>query len=249
MKTSNPALSESTFKGLTTVGDERMTVSGTVNKSFILICLVCASAIWSWSGAYPQGWDIGAVPEIPTWYLPSILAAFVISLVIIFKKTTAPYLAPVYALLEGLALGAISAIFEAKYPGIAMQAMLSTVGTFIALLMAYRSGLIQATENFKLGVIAATGGIAIVYMIDMALRFFGMNVPFIHDSGMFGIAVSFVIVGIAALNLILDFDFIEKGAESGAPKYMEWYAAFGLLVTLVWLYLEILRLLGKGRKR
>lgn len=249
MKTSNPALSSGTFQNLAQTAGERMTVSGTINKSFILVSLVMASALWSWSNAFPQGWSMGAAPAIPEWYLPAVIGAFALSLVIIFWKTSAPYLTPVYAILEGLSLGAISAIFEFKYPGIALQAMLSTIATFIALLMCYRSGLIQATDGFKRGVFAATGGIALVYIIDMALRFFGMNVPFIHDSGPLGIGISLVIVGVAALNLILDFDFIERGAREGAPKYMEWYSAFGLLITLVWLYLEILRLLSKGRKR
>lgn len=146
-------------------------------------------------------------------------------------------------------LGALSAIFEAKYPGIVFQAVLGTMGTFLALLLAYRSHLIRATENFKLGVVAATGGIALVYILQVVLRMFGINMPYINDSGPMGILVSVVIVTIAALNLVLDFDFIEKGAERGAPKYMEWYASFGLLVTLIWLYLEILRLLAKSRKK
>jgi uncharacterized YccA/Bax inhibitor family protein len=170
-------------------------------------------------------------------------------IVIIFKKTWAPFLTPIYALLQGLTLGAISAFFEFRYPGIALQAVLCTMGTFIALLMAYQSRLIKATENFKLGVVAATGGIAIVYLIDLVLRFWGMEVPLIHESGTWGIVVSLFIVVIAALNLVLEFDFIEQGSNSGAPKYMEWYAAFGLLVTLIWLYLEMLKLLAKARKK
>jgi uncharacterized YccA/Bax inhibitor family protein len=248
MRSSNPALSDKSFQNLN-VSADRMTIGGTVQKSFVLICIVMATAIWSWGQAFPDGWDVVATPQIPVWYFPSILVAFVIALVIIFKKETSPWLAPVYALLEGVALGAISALFEYKYPGIVLQAVLCTFGTFIALLMAYQSKLIQATENFKLGVVAATGGIALVYLIDLGLRFFGMNVPFIHENGPIGIGVSVFIVIIAALNLVLDFDFIEKGAEHGAPKYMEWYAAFGLLVTLIWLYLEILRLLAKSRKK
>jgi uncharacterized YccA/Bax inhibitor family protein len=226
-----------------------MTVSGTVNKSFILIMLLMASALWSWSSAYPQGWSMGALPQIPDWYMPAVIGGFVLSIVIIFFKTSAPYLTPVYAILEGVALGGISALFEFKYPGIAMQAMLSTLATFVALLMSYRSGLIQATDKFRRGVVIATAGIALTYVIDLVMHFFGMGVPFINDAGPVGIVISLVIVAVAALNLILDFDFIERGAAEGAPKYMEWYAAFGLLVTLVWLYLEILRLLSKGRRR
>jgi uncharacterized YccA/Bax inhibitor family protein len=157
--------------------------------------------------------------------------------------------APIYAALEGLALGGISALFESHYPGIVSQAVFLTFGTLAALLIAYRSGWIKATENFKLGVAAATGGIFFVYLISFVLSFFGVSIPLIHGSGIFGILFSLFVVVIAALNLVLDFDFIEQGAEQGAPKYMEWYAAFGLMVTLIWLYLEILRLLAKLQQR
>lgn len=248
MRTSNPALSAKTFQSLA-VSESKMTIQGTVNKSMFLILLVTASAYFSWQSAYPTGWAINSEPIIPAWYIPAILGALVLSFVIIFKKTLAPYLAPVYAVIEGAALGALSALFEYRFPGIVMQAMLCTFGTFFALLLAYKTQLIQATENFKLGVVAATGGIAIVYLIDLGLSFFGIRVPFIHENGPMGIAVSVFVTVVAALNLVLDFDFIEKGAEQGAPKYMEWYAAFGLLVTLIWLYLEILRLLSKTRKK
>lgn len=225
-----------------------MTVGGTVHKSFILLAILMIGAYYSWNQAFPGGWTSGAVPSLPVWYLGVVIGTLVVSLIIIFKKTTAPYLAPVYAALEGLLLGGISAVFEARYPGIAFQAVLCTFGVFLALLVAYQTRVIRATENFKLGVIAATGGIAVVYLIDLGLSFFGMNVPYLHENGTMGIVVSLVIVVVAALNLVLDFDFIEKGAEAGAPKYMEWYAAFGLLVTLIWLYLEMLRLLSKTRK-
>jgi uncharacterized YccA/Bax inhibitor family protein len=248
MRTANPALSANTFENIES-GVGKMTLRGTVNKSLFLIFLVMGTAFMSWQSSYPEGWSTTAVPYIPIWYIPAIIAAFVIGLVIIFVKTSAPFLTPVYAILEGAALGALSSIFEHKFPGIVMQAVACTFGTFLALLMAYKSGVIRATENFKLGVVAATGGIAIVYIIDLVLMFFGMRVPFIHDNGPMGIAVSMFITVIAALNLVLDFDFIEKGAEQGAPKYMEWYSAFGLLVTLIWLYLEILRLLAKSRSR
>ncbi len=250
MRTANPALSEKTFQNLTsTASDARMTVNGTVNKSMFLIVLVMGSAYFTWQGVYPDGASENIMPVIPVWYYGALIAAFIISLIIIFKKTTAPFLTPVYAVVEGAALGALSCLFEARYPGIVMQAVMCTFGTFLALLMAYKSGLIRATENFKLGIVAATGGIAIVYLIDIVLRFFGKEFPFLHESSPFGIGISMFIVVIAALNLVLDFDFIEKGAEQGAPKYMEWYASFGLLITLIWLYLEILRLLAKMRKK
>ncbi|MBX2993911.1 MAG: Bax inhibitor-1/YccA family protein [Bdellovibrionaceae bacterium] len=249
MRTSNPALSESTFQNFSTAGDQTtMTIQGTVLKSFLLIFLVIASAALSWSKAFPDGWGADVAPVIPVWYLPAIIGAFIVALVIIFKKNTAPLLAPVYAVLEGATLGALSALFEFRYPGIVVQAVLGTCGTFLALLLAYQSGLVKATENFKLGVVAATGGIALVYVINFVMNFFGMSVPYLHDGGPIGIGLSVFIVIVAALNLVLDFDFIEKGAEQNAPKFMEWYAAFGLLVTLIWLYLEILRLLGKSRK-
>ncbi len=246
MRSSNPALGDSTFQVRTT--SDPMTIEGTVNKSFMLIAMVMIAAYYSWNKAFPYGWSENAEVVIPNWYFPAIIGAFIISLVIIFKKTTAPYLAPVYAILEGLALGAISALFESRYPGIVVQAIFGTFGTFLALLLAYRSGLIKATENFKLGVMAATGGIAIMYLISMVMGFFGKTMPFLHDATPLGIGISVVIVIVAALNLVLDFDFIENGVKQGAPKYMEWYASFGLLVTLVWLYLEILRLLSKTRR-
>jgi len=168
-------------------------------------------------------------------------------MITVFKTQAAPYTAPIYALLEGLFLGGVSAMFEARMPGVAIQAVGLTFGTLFCMLAAYRSGLIKATEKFKLGVVAATGGICLLYVVNMVLGMFGRPIGFIHESGTVGILFSAFVVVIAALNLVLDFDFIERGAEQGAPKYMEWYGAFGLLVTLIWLYLEILRLLGKSR--
>ena len=179
----------------------------------------------------------------------SVVAGLIVAMVTVFKQTLAPYTTPIYAALEGVALGGISVIFEARYPGIVSQAVFLTFGTLGALLMAYRSGVVKATENFKLGVVAATGGIALLYFLSFILGFFGVSVPLIHSSGTFGILFSLFVVVIAALNLVLDFDFIEKGVERGAPKHMEWYGAFGLLVTLVWLYLEILHLLAKLQSR
>jgi uncharacterized YccA/Bax inhibitor family protein len=181
--------------------------------------------------------------------LGGAIGGFIVAMVTIFKKTWAPVTVPIYALLEGLFLGAISAMFEQMYPGIVIQAVGLTFGTLFALLFAYKSGLIKATENFKLGVVAATGAVALIYMASIVLSFFGTSIPYIHESGTIGILFSLAVVVIAALNLVLDFDFIETGAERGAPKYMEWYGAFGLLVTLIWLYLEMLRLLSKLNSR
>jgi uncharacterized YccA/Bax inhibitor family protein len=168
-------------------------------------------------------------------------------MVTIFKKEWSPVTSPIYALLEGLALGGISAALDLRYPGIAIQAVGLTFGTLFVLLLAYRSGLIQVTQKFRLGIIAATGGIMVFYLLEMVLGFFGIHFAAINGSGFIGIAFSLFVVAIAALNLVLDFDFIEKGVQFGAPKYMEWYGAFGIIVTLVWLYLEILRLLSKLR--
>jgi uncharacterized YccA/Bax inhibitor family protein len=167
----------------------------------------------------------------------------------IFKKEWSPVTAPLYCVLQGLFLGIISAIAEQRFPGIVFQAVSLTFGTLASLLLAYQTGLIKATENFKLGVTAATGGILMIYLINFVMSLFGSGIPYIHESGTFGILFSLFVVVIAALNLVLDFDFIENGVEQKAPKYMEWYAAFGLLVTLIWLYLEILRLLAKMRSR
>jgi uncharacterized YccA/Bax inhibitor family protein len=243
MRSGNPALTADTFNRFqATPGAEAMTLGGTVNKTALSlgILLVAASYIWN-RGA--------ADPSLPAWTLISVVAGFIVAMVTVFKQTWAPYTTPVYAAVEGLALGGISVVFEARYPGIVSQAVFLTFGTLGALLLAYRSGLIKATENFKLGVVAATGGIGLLYLLSFILGFFGVNVPLIHSSGTFGILFSMFVVVIAALNLVLDFDFIERGAERGAPKYMEWYGAFGLLVTLVWLYLEILRLLAKLQDR
>lgn len=246
MRTANPALNKKTFAGQRALGlGEQMTIMGTVHRTAFLLILALAPAMWVWGMFFETG-NPGVV--IP-WTTGGALGGLVIGMVTIFKRTWAPVTAPIYALLEGLVLGGVSAIFEARFPGIVIQAVALTFGTLLFLLFAYRSGMIKATENFKLGVVAATGGILFVYVITWVLRLFGVHVGFIHDSGPAGILFSLFVVVVAALNLVLDFDFIEHGAETGAPKYMEWYAAFGLLVTLVWLYLEILRLLAKLRSR
>jgi uncharacterized YccA/Bax inhibitor family protein len=168
--------------------------------------------------------------------------------VTVFKKEWAPVTAPIYALLEGLFLGALSATLELRFPGIAIESVALTFGTCFCLLLAYRSGIVRASDKFKLGIVAATGGIALIYFLSMLLGLFHVRIPGIFGSGPVGILFSLVVVVIAALNLILDFSFIEEGAYRGAPKYMEWYSAFGLMVTLVWLYLEIIRLLSKLRE-
>ncbi|MCG7346314.1 Bax inhibitor-1/YccA family protein [Sporosarcina sp. ACRSL] len=240
MRSANPSLREDTFKGMRSVNGMAMTIQGTVNKTFILFLLLCVTAVFTWYRYY-SGNDVSALVWI------GFLLGFVVALVTIFVKRVAPFTAPLYALLEGLAIGGISAMFEAQFAGITIQAVLLTFGTLFSLLVVYRLGLIEVTKNFRLGVVAATGAIFFVYLIDLILRFFGMEVPFIHETGLVGIAISVIIVIVAALNLVLDFDFIESGAAERAPKFMEWYGAFGLMVTLIWLYLEILRLLAKVR--
>jgi uncharacterized YccA/Bax inhibitor family protein len=245
MRTANPALNSKTFQeysSKTGVVDS-MTIQGTVNKTAIMLCCLLLSAGWTWNMFYSSGNPAVVMP----WMIGGAIGGFVVALITVFKKTAAPVTAPIYAFLEGLFIGGISSIFEAQYPGIVIQAVGLTFGTLFALLLAYKSGFIKVTENFKLGVVAATGSIMLIYVASILLGFFGISIPFIHDSGPLGILFSLVVVVIAALNLVLDFDFIEHGAEQGAPKFMEWYAAFGLMVTLVWLYIEMLRLLAKLR--
>ena len=247
MRTANPALNSKTFQEYSSRTDavDAMTIQGTVNKTAIMLCCLLLSAGWTWNMFYTTGNPAAVMP----WMIGGAIGGFVVAIITVFKKTAAQITAPIYALLEGLFIGGISSIFEARYPGIVIQAVGLTFGTLFALLFAYKSGLIKATENFKLGVVAATGSIMLIYIASIVLGFFGIRVPFIHDSGPLGILFSLVVVVIAALNLVLDFDFIEHGAEHGAPKFMEWYAAFGLMVTLVWLYIEMLRLLAKLRSR
>jgi len=250
MRSGNPALKESTFLDLgsgTVVSraDGAMTLNGTINKTGLLLLLAVITAAFAWNQVEITA--EGMTGGLYVW--GGLIGGFILAMVTVFKKQWAPVTAPMYALVEGFFLGGISAVFEARYPGIAFQAVLLTFGTLFALLMAYRSGLIKATENFKLGVVAATGGIALVYLATIVLGFFGIDIPMIHDNGIVGIGFSLFVVVIAALNLVLDFDFIETGVERGAPKYMEWYGAFGLMVTLVWLYIEFLRLLSKLQSR
>jgi uncharacterized YccA/Bax inhibitor family protein len=238
-RTGNPALKESTFKGARAAfGEEAMTLQGTVNKTGISLLILLAAAAFVWNSPVPQ-----------LFIFIGLIGGLVTALVTIFKNTAAPYTTPLYAAFEGLLLGGLSLVFEHRYPGIVMNAVALTFGTLAVLLAVYSTGLIRPSENFKLGIVAATGAIGLLYLVSMVMGFFGKSIPFIHDSSPIGIAFSLFVVGLAALNLVLDFDFIERGAAAGAPKYMEWVGAFGLLVTLVWLYIEILRLLAKMQDR
>jgi uncharacterized YccA/Bax inhibitor family protein len=248
MRTSNPALRDS-FQPEGLVLGDRMTVSGTVNKTGVLAICVVATAAWTWSRFMNAGDADGAMSSVLPLLILGGIGGFIVALVTIFKKEWAPVTAPIYALLEGLVLGGISAMTELRFPGIPMQAVGLTFGTLVALLLVYRSGIIKVTDNFRLGVVAATGGIALFYVATMIMGFFGVRFPSVFGAGPLGIGISVFVVIVAALNLVLDFDMIERGAQAGAPKYMEWYGAFALMVTLIWLYLEILRLLSKLRSR
>jgi uncharacterized YccA/Bax inhibitor family protein len=241
-RSGNPTLRDDTFRGLPRALGETMTLQGTVNKTGISLLILLAAASFTWQQV------TRSEPVSPLLWL-GLFGGLVVALVTCFKPAWAPVTTPLYAALEGLFLGGVSGLYELRYPGIVMNAVGLTFGCLAALLAAYSSGLIRPSENFKLGIVAATGGVAILYTVSMVLGFFGKNVPFIHGSGTIGIAFSVFVVALAAMNLVLDFDFIEEGARRGAPKYMEWYGAFGLLVTLVWLYLEILRLLSKLQNR
>jgi uncharacterized YccA/Bax inhibitor family protein len=257
-KSSNPALSSKSFGGFvgargggparsTSASQDTgaMTMQGTVDKTAILLAVVIFTAIWPWRLFFES-----RNPELLLpWLGIGAIGGFIVAMLTIFKKTWAPATAPIYAACEGLVLGSTSALFELRYPGIVLRAVALTFGVLLTLLVAYRSGAIRATPGFRRGVIAATGAIVLVYLGSFVLGLFGVNLGFLNSSGPLGIGISLVVVGIAALNLVLDFDFIEQGAKAGAPKYMEWYGAFGLLVTLVWLYLEILRLLSKLNDR
>jgi uncharacterized YccA/Bax inhibitor family protein len=244
LRSTNPVLKEKAFAGAIPTG-ETMTIQGTVNKTGLLLLFVVATAAWTW------GLSHSPTPEAAyPWTFGGAIGGFVVALVTIFKKEWAPISAPIYSLLEGLVLGGISAIFERSYPGIAVQAISLTFGVMFVMLLAYKLRIVQATRGFKLGVIAATGGIAIVYLINMAMGLFGHSqMSFLYAATPLGIGISLFVVIIASLNLIIDFDMIETGARMGAPKYMEWYGAFGLMVTLIWLYMEMLRLLSKVRRR
>jgi len=243
-RSNNPVLKESAFTGQLATG-QSMTIQGTVNKTGLLLLCVVVTSAYTWGLGRSQSPE-AAYP----WMLGGAIGGFIMALVTIFKKEWSPLTAPLYALLEGLFLGGISILFERSYPGIAVRAVALTFATLLVLLLAYKTGIIRATRGFKLGVLVATGAIAVVYLISMvASIFFHTQFAFLYSSSPLSIGISLFVVGIAALNLILDFDMIESAAKMGAPRYMEWYGAFGLMVTLIWLYTEILRLLGKVQRR
>lgn len=250
-RSSNPVLSKSAFNVQTYTASytETMTLNGTLNKSVAMLLLVVVGALYTWKMFFGAATIEAGSALVSRWIFIGGIGGFVFSLITIFKKSWAYITAPIYAILEGLFLGAISAFFEASYPGLVMQAIVLTFGTLFIMLIGYRSGIIKVTQKFRAGIIAATGAVALVYFISFIFSMFGAGGLIINSNGILGIGISLIIVAIAALNLVLDFDFIAKGSKAGLPKYMEWYAAFGLMLTLVWLYIEILRLLSKFASR
>lgn len=240
IRSGNPALNASVFQGARAyAGAKVMSIEGTVNKASFLLLLVIFVASLAWSN-----------PErFMPFIFPAVIAGFIVAMITVFKPQWAPLTSPIYAALQGLFLGTISSMMEMTYPGIVIQAVALTFGTLFCMLIAYKTKLIRVSEKFRLGVFAATGSIALIYFVSMIMGFFGASIPFIHESGPIGIGFSLFVVVIAALNLVMDFDFIERGAQAGISKHMEWYGAFALIVTLVWLYIEILRLLSKTRRR
>lgn len=253
MRSSNPAMGRDVFIGSRGYPSETMTVNGTVNKCLFLLTIVFITAMWSWQQTSAMMQSMSQPGELNPMF-PSFLAfggigAFVVGLITVFFKKAAPYTAPIYALCEGLLMGAFSTMMELRYPGIVVQAVLGTFGTFFFMLFAYKNEMIRATEGFQKGMMAAMGGVMFIYLISFVMNLFGKSIPYIHQSGPIGIGFSVVVVGIAAFSFILDFHNIEQGERYKAPKYLEWYGAFGILVTLIWLYVEILNLLSKLRDR
>jgi len=242
-QTSNPVLNGNAFQG-ERVATELMSVSGCIHKTALCLGLVFLSALFAWNTSYASGEDL--VGKVLLFSVFSL----VVALVTCFRPYIAKFTAPLYSLLQGLVLGSTSMLFERAYPGIAVQAVVLTFGVFAAMLAIYRTGLIQVSERFVTGVVAATAGIAIVYIANLLFVVFGgSGFSFMHSSSAFSIGFSLIVVAIAALNLVLDFDFVVRQSRRGAPKELEWYAAFGLMVTLIWLYMEVLRLLSKLRSR
>jgi uncharacterized YccA/Bax inhibitor family protein len=247
VKSGNPGLNDKTFAGLPrpALASERMTLQGTVNKSFLLLLVLMGAALWPWSQYLASGNP--AVVGLPV--IVGLVGGLVLALIISFRPMTAPYLAVPYAALEGLVLGGVSATLEKRYPGIAIQATGLTFAVLAALLLAYSLRLIRVTQRFRAIVVIGTGAIFLMYLVSSVLGLFHVATPFLYSSSPLSIVISLAVIGFAALNLLLDFDLIESGVAQGAPRYMEWYGGFALLVTLVWLYMEILRLLGNLRQR
>ncbi len=234
-KTSNPVINEKALQksaGTLVQGGETMTVSGAVNKTLFLTAILLLTTVYSYVNPNP----------ILMW--GGLIGGFIVVLISVFKPQYSNITAPIYAALEGFFIGGLSIAYASIYNGIIFQAVSITMAILFVMLFLYKSGIIKVTKSFRTGVIMATGAVALVYVVSMVLGMFGIQVPFLHQGGMIGIGISLVIIGIASMNLLLDFDNFEKGEQYGAPIYMEWFSAMGLLITLVWLYLEILRLIS-----
>lgn len=250
-RSSNPVFKEQVFTREYGTSSNVMTVNGTMNKTALMLLLVIAGAVFTWNkffAAMGNGAEYGMQAVMP-WLAVGGIGGFITVLVTVFRPQSSGISAPIYAVFEGLFLGGISAFLEMQYPGIVMRAVALTLAVFAAMLFLYRSGAIKVTNKFMMGVFAATAGVALVYLGSFIAGLFGANLTFLYGNSNLSIGFSLVVVAIAALNLVLDFAFIERASEAGAPKYMEWYGAFGLMVTLIWLYLEILRLLSKVASR
>jgi uncharacterized YccA/Bax inhibitor family protein len=252
-KSSNPVFGKNIFsQSATSTDDGVMTVNGTINKTGLMLLIVIFAATFTWRkffGAIDPATPGAIPPGVIGWMLGGAIGGFIVALITVFSPRRAAMTAPIYAVLEGLFLGAVSAMFEAMYPGLVMRAVMLTFGVFVIMLLLFRSGTIRATEKFKTVIFAATGGIALVYFVSFIAGMFGASLGFMQGNSLISIGFSLVVVVVAALNLILDFDMIVQGTNARAPKYMEWYGAFGLMVTLIWLYLEMLRLLSKLSSR
>ncbi|MCK9627282.1 MAG: Bax inhibitor-1/YccA family protein [Bacteroidales bacterium] len=243
----NPVLTEKIFRDskAASASTGTMTVKGTATKSLVLILMILAGAMYTWKIAY----EAINPASLQPWMWGGAIGGFIVAMIISFKPVWAQYLAPVYAVLEGLFLGAISAVFSQAFaataPGIVMNATLLTILTAVVMLIIYRTNLIKVDGKFARIMTIAIGAIAMYYIVSMVISLFGVNLTMLHDSGPLSIGISLVIIGVAAFSLLMDYEFIVRASESGAPKYMEWYGAFGLMVTLIWLYLEILKILAK----
>lgn len=267
-KSSNPALNDKAFEraleveagwaaGTQQMGDaqaartgpiqavDAMTVNGTVWATAALLVLVVGGGVFGWSSVDVTSDSV----SFPGWIFPVALVAFGVAMVTCFKPHAARFTAPVYALLQGAFLGAISGVYDTAYDGIVLQAVSLTIGVFAMMLFLFATRIIKVTDKLRMGIVAATGAIFLVYLLNLVLSLFDSSVPFLHENSLLGIGISLVIVAVAAFNLLLDFDFVERGVAAGAPRTMEWYAGFGLVVTIIWLYLELLRLLGKLQGR
>ena len=250
-KSSNPVFKERVFAKDYAGSSDVMTVNGTMNKTALMLLMVVASAVFTWNKFFEAAasGSEAATSAVMPWIIIGGIGGFITVLVTVFRPQSSGISAPIYAIFEGLLLGGISAIMEAQYSGVVMRAVALTLAVFAAMLVLYRSGIIKVTNKLAMGIFAATAGIALVYFVSFIAGMFGANLGFMYGNSNFSIGFSLVVVAIAALNLVLDFAFIERASDSGAPKYMEWYGAFGLMVTLIWLYLEILRLLSKLASR